>query len=106
MKLFKAMQRQLLVLFTTMILFHSSAFASQMGVNAWEKTLRNIADSLTGPVAYAIAIMAIMAGGVTIAFADMQGGMKKLVQAALGLSIAFFAAQITTSFLGFSGAVL
>ena len=83
-----------------------TAQASQLGMNAWETILSKISNSLTGPVAYAMAIIAIVICGLTMAFADLQGGAKKFVQAACGLSIAFFAAQIVTSFIGFSGAVI
>ena len=83
-----------------------SAFASEVGTNAWENILKKIADSFTGPVAYAISIIAIVGCGITMAFADLQGGAKNFVQAACGLSIAFFATQIVTGFLGFSGALV
>lgn len=82
------------------------AFAAETGVNAWENILTKIADSLTGPVAYAISVMAIFTCGIIIAFADLQGGAKRFVQAACGISVAIFASQILTEFFGFSGAVL
>lgn len=88
------------------VLLPCSAYASQMGVNAWEKVLYNLSQSLTGPVAYAMSIIAIVASGITMAFADLQGGAKQFLQAACGLSIAFFSTQIVTGFLGFSGALL
>src|SRR5262249_36892512 len=81
-------------------------FASETGVNAWEQILNKLAESFTGPVAYAISIMAIVVSGLMMAFADLQGGAKRFVQAACGLSIAFFSIQIVTEFLGFSGAVI
>lgn len=91
----------------SMILFAPcSVFASETGVNPWENILQQIANSFTGPVAYAISIIAIVCCGITMAFADLQGGAKNFVQAACGLSIAFFATQIVTGFLGFSGAVI
>lgn len=91
----------------SMILFlPCSVFASETGVNPWENILQQIANSFTGPVAYAISIIAIVCCGITMAFADLQGGAKNFVQAACGLSIAFFATQIVTGFLGFSGAVI
>ncbi len=80
--------------------------ASQMGVNAWETVLSKITTSLTGPVAYSISIMAIFICGLIIAFSDLQGGAKRFLQAACGISIAIFSAQILTGFLGFTGAVI
>ena len=89
-----------------LLIFPCSAFASQMGINAWEQILYKISQSLTGPVAYAMSIIAIVICGIVMAFADLQGGAKRFVQAAIGLSLAFFAVQITTQFLGFSGAII
>ncbi|MCB8963420.1 MAG: TrbC/VirB2 family protein [Bacteroidales bacterium] len=82
------------------------AFAAEVGANAWESILSKIANSLTGPVAYAISIMAIFLCGITMAFADLGGGAKRFVQVGCGLSIAIFASQILTSFFGFSGALI
>ena len=93
-------------LFYTILLLPTAVFASQMGMNAWESILDKISRSLTGPVAYAVAIIAIVMSGLVMAFADLQGGAKRFMQACCGLSIAFFAVQITTQFLGFSGALL
>lgn len=93
---------QVLVIF----LLPGSAFAAETGLNAWEMILNKFATSLTGPVAYAISIIAIVMSGAVMTFADLQGGAKRFLQAACGLSIAFFATQITTQFLGFSGAVI
>ncbi|MCH9770125.1 MAG: TrbC/VirB2 family protein [Gammaproteobacteria bacterium] len=84
----------------------SVALAAEDGINAWENVLHKITVSLTGPVAYAIAIIAIVLSGFVMAFADLQDGAKRFVQAACGLSIAFFAAQITTQFLAFNGALI
>lgn len=95
-----------IALYALLLLIPKVSLASQIGVNAWEKVLYDLSQSLTGPVAYAIAIMAIVVCGVVMAFADLQGGAKRFVQAACGLSIAFFATQIVTNFLGFSGAVI
>lgn len=75
-------------------------------MNAWERVLLNLSQSLTGPVAYAFSVIAIAMCGIIMAFSDLQGGAKRFVQAACGLSIAFFSVQITTQFLGFSGAVI
>lgn len=80
--------------------------AAQSGSNSWEKALFSLANSLTGPVAYAISLISIVVCGITMAFADLQGGGKRFVQAACGLSVAFFATQIVTSFLGYNGALI
>lgn len=90
----------------TIFILPCSAFASQTAVYAWEQVLSKIADSLTGPVAYSMSLIAIVACGLVMAFADLQGGAKKFVQVACGLSMAFFAVQITTNFLSFNGSLV
>ena len=87
-------------------LLPSISFAAQTGANQWETILTKITASLTGPVAYSISIMAIFICGLVIAFADLQGGAKRFVQVACGMSIAMFSAQILTGFLGFQGALI
>lgn len=89
-----------------LLLLPLSSFAAQTGVNSWERILGSIVNSLTGPVAYAISVMAIFSCGLVMAFADLQGGAKRFVQAGCGISVAIFASQILTGFMGFNGAVL
>lgn len=74
--------------------------------NSWELVLSKIANSLTGPVTYFIAIMVIFSCGMIMAFADLQSGGKRFVQAACGIAIAAASAQILTKFLGFNGALI
>lgn len=83
-----------------------SAWASVTATYSWEIDLSKIAQSLTGPVAYFLVLIAIAISGLTIAFCDLQGGAKKLLEVSLGASVAFFAAQIVTTFLSFNGAVV
>lgn len=102
----KKIQMKSWYLIAVLMLSPCSALAAETGTNSWEGILKSIADSLTGPVAYAMSIIAIVVAGLVVSFADMQGGLKRFVQVALGFSIVFFAAQITTSFFHFSGAVI
>ena len=83
-----------------------TVFASQTGNNPWESILTTLMTSITGPVTYTIAVMCVFGCGLAMAFADLQGGAKRFVQVAIGLSIAIMAVKIVTSFLGFSGAVI
>jgi len=87
-------------------LFSCSANAASTGTNPWETVLTSILDSLQGPVAYSVVGIAIIVTGLMMAFMDLQGGAKKLVQVALGGSIAFGAVSIITSFFSFSGSVI
>ncbi len=84
----------------------ASAQASTVARYPWAQTLQKIMDSLAGPVAYFAGGSAIVLSGLAMAFMDLSGGAKKFVQAALGLSIAFGAVTLMSTFFSFSGAVI
>ena len=58
----------------TCLLFASSAFAAG-GTSPWETAAGSISDSLKGPFAKSISLIAVLAGGLTVAFGE--GQMKK-----------------------------
>ncbi len=84
----------------------TTAQASTVAQYPWATTLKTIFDSIDGPVAYFLSGIAIVLAGLTMAFMDLQGGGKKFVQAAMGISIAFGAVQIIGLMFTFSGAVV
>jgi len=69
----------------------------------WEAPLQSVLDSIQGPVARIIAVIIIIATGLTLAFGDTSGGFCKLVQIVFGLSIAFAASSFFLTFFSFSG---
>ncbi|KWT87632.1 MULTISPECIES: TrbC/VirB2 family protein [unclassified Variovorax] len=69
----------------------------------WEAPLQSILESIQGPVARIVAVIIIIATGLTLAFGDTSGGFRKLVQIVFGLSIAFAASSFFLSFFSFSG---
>ena len=69
----------------------------------WEAPLHSVLDSIQGPVARIIAVIIIIATGLTLAFGDTSGGFRKLVQIVFGLSIAFAASSFFLTFFSFSG---
>jgi type IV secretory pathway VirB2 component (pilin) len=71
----------------------------------WEGPLTAVMDSITGPVARIVAILIIVATGLTLAFGDVGQGFKKLLQILFGLAIAFAAASFFLPLVG-GGAVL
>ena len=86
----------------------STAFASETGTNLpWEGPLTTLVTSLTGPVAYAISVIAIVAMGATLAFrgGEMGESMKHLLQAGLAVCCVVFAAQVMSSFIGQSAEI-
>lgn len=87
------------------LLIPAVAFAGGTGM-PWEGWLDQILNSITGPVARAIGVIAIVACGLGIAFSEGGGGMRKLLMVCLGLSIAFTAASFFLGFLGYGGGVV
>ena len=64
--------------------------------------MTTLVTSLTGPVAYAISVIAIVALGATLAFAGGEMGetMKRLLHVGIAVCCVVFAAQVMTSFIG------
>ena len=69
----------------------------------WEAPLQSILDSIQGPVARIVAVIIIIATGLTLAFGDSSGGFRKLVQIVFGLSMAFAASSFFLTFFSFTG---
>jgi type IV secretion system protein VirB2 len=70
---------------------------------AWEAGLKALTDSITGPVAQAIGLIAIVAAGAALIFGgDMTGFMRTAVYIVLVLGIIMSAANLLTSFTGVS----
>ena len=76
------------------------------GAMPWEGPLTAVMDSITGPVARVIAILIIVATGMTLAFGDVGQGFKKLLQILSGLAIAFAATSFFLPLVGGGGATL
>ena len=77
------------------------AFASGSGM-PWEAPLQQVVDSITGPVARAAAMIAIITG-VGIIFGEGGGGIRKLAFVGLGIAIMFAAVSFFLDFFGFAG---
>jgi type IV secretion system protein VirB2 len=69
----------------------------------WEAPLQRILESIEGPVAKVVAVVTIIMTGLSLAFGDMGGGVRRLVQIVFGLSIAFAATSFFLSFFAFAG---
>lgn len=80
--------------------------ASDTGM-PWEDPLNQITESLTGPVARSVGLIALAVTGLTLAMGEAGGIFRRLVQVVFGLSIAFSAASWGMSLFGTaSGALL
>ncbi|HCU05281.1 MAG TPA: conjugal transfer protein TrbC [Coxiellaceae bacterium] len=89
-------------LFLFFLLLAPVTFAAETGL-PWESPLEKILNSLTGPVAKILGVIAIVIAGFGIAFGEAGSGMRRLFQVILGLSIAFTASTMMVSLFGFSG---
>ncbi|WP_430404155.1 TrbC/VirB2 family protein [Hyphomonas sp.] len=72
----------------------------------WEGPLDQILASIEGPVARIVAVIIITLTGLTLAFGETSGGMRKLIQIVFGLSIAFAATSFFLTFFSFGGGAL
>lgn len=72
----------------------------------WEGPLEQIVDSITGPVARAAAVIAIVIAGVTIIFSEGGGGVRKLAFVGLGIAVMFAAVSFFLDFFGFAGGAM
>jgi len=84
------------------ILAAAPAHAAGSGM-PWETPLENIVDSITGPVARAAAVIAIVMAGITVIFSEGGGGVRKLAFVGLGIAIMFAAVSFFLDFFGFAG---
>ncbi|MCS5420280.1 MULTISPECIES: TrbC/VirB2 family protein [Psychrilyobacter] len=93
-----------LTILTLFIVLNQASLASGAGL-PFEGQLDKIMESITGPVAKSLAIIAVASCGLAMAFGEMGGAMKKLVNIVFGISIVFAATSWVPTFFGFSGGV-
>jgi type IV secretion system protein VirB2 len=79
-----------------------AAWASGTGM-PWETPMTQIENSLTGPVAKALGVFAIVMFGVMFAFSEHGSSLRKGMAILMGISIAFAAGSFGVTFFGFSG---
>ena len=85
---------------------HAAVGGGGGGGMPWEGPLTAVMDSITGPVARIVAILIIVATGLTLAFGDVGQGFKKLLQILFGLAIAFAATSFFLPLVGGGGALV
>jgi type IV secretory pathway VirB2 component (pilin) len=89
----------------TLLMLSAPAYAAGSSM-PWEAPLQSILESIQGPVAKIMAVIIIIATGLTLAFGDTAGGFRRLIQIVFGLSIAFAASSFFLSFFSFGGGAL
>jgi type IV secretion system protein TrbC len=90
-----------------LILFSGGqAFAGQQGGGGqampWEGPITQVLNSLTGPVAQALCIPAVVALGFGMAFSEGGSSMRRAMGLLFGCSIAVTAVTFATTFFGFA----
>ena len=86
-------------------LMPTSAFAAGGGGGTampWEGPIQSVLASLTGPVAQALCILAVVALGFGMAFSEGGGMMRRSMGILFGCSIAVTAVSFATTFFGFA----
>src|SRR5258708_36821074 len=69
----------------------------------WEQPLQQILQSIEGPVSKIVAVIIIIVTGLTLAFGDTSGGVRRLIQVVFGLSLPFAASSVFLFFFSFVG---
>jgi len=76
------------------LFFAANAFAASGTAMPWDNPLSQIKQSVTGPVATALATMIIVMCGLGLTVGEGSGGTRKLLWAGMGISITFGAVQL------------
>lgn len=83
------------------LLTSRSAFAaSSASTLPFVNVLKNVSDAISGPLAISVATILIVATGLMNAFGEWGDGMKKLINVAFWISIAFGVASVISTFGG------
>lgn len=102
----KKNSRVLVLVAFALMFFATGAFASSTGL-PWEDPLTAIVNSIKGPVAFGISVIAIVAAGAGLIFGGEIGGfLKTLIILALVVSLIVLAVNILTGVFGIGSAVI
>lgn len=94
--------RRLIMTAALALMLAAPAHAAGSGM-PWEAPLEQVVDSITGPVARAAGVIAIVLAGITITFSEGGSGVRKLAFVGLGIAIMFAAVSFFLDFFGFAG---
>jgi type IV secretion system protein VirB2 len=93
--------------FSLFALFASGAFATTTTGLPWEAPLQTIQNSLKGPVAMGISIIAVVCLGATLIFGGELGDFaRKAVMVALGVAFLVAADSVISTLFGSTAALL
>lgn len=90
-----------------LMLLPELAWASSSSGMPWEGPLSKVVDSITGPVAFGISVLAIASAGIALAFGgQLDGFIQKLVILALVIALIVFATNALSAIFGISGSLV
>ena len=94
-------------LYLCVVLLSPLANASNTGM-PWESPLEKIVNSITGPVAFGVSVLGIVAAGIGLIFNnnDMSGFVKLLAALALVISLIVFATNLLSTVFGVSSTLV
>lgn len=96
--------RRVGVVMTCGLMLAGPAFAGGSGM-PWEGPLQQVVQSITGPVAQAAAVVAVVVFGAGVAMSENGSSMRRGLGIMFGLCIAFAASTFFLDFFGFAGGV-
>ena len=83
------------------------AHASSSGGVPWEDPLSKVVDSVTGPVAFGVSVLAIVAAGITLVFGgEISGFIKTIIYIALVIALIVGATNVLSSLFGISSTII
>ncbi|WP_235424050.1 TrbC/VirB2 family protein [Citrobacter koseri] len=83
------------------------ALASTSSGMPWEGPLQKVVDSVTGPVAFGISVLAVAVAGLTLAFGgQLDGFIQKITILALVVSLIVFAVNVLSALFGVSSTLI
>ena len=97
----------MMLMAVALCLLSSTVFAESSGGNMpWNSAISNLRESITGPVAFAIALLGIVSCGAMLMFgAEISGVLKSVIILVLVVSIIVGANNMMTSFFGASAVI-
>lgn len=88
------------------LLFPELAHASSTGM-PWESPLSKLVNSITGPVAFAVSVLAIIAAVAGLLFGgELSGLIKTMIFLAMGIAIVVFATNVLKSLFNISSTLI
>jgi type IV secretory pathway VirB2 component (pilin) len=103
----KVLRGRITTITTMALAFGLNAFAGAASGLPWEKPMTAIGNSLSGPVAYSVGLIGIVAAGGTMLFGhDLSEFGRKGAILGLGAGTLVFAAPLLASAFGIAGSIV